>query len=589
MADYLIKGGLVVDGNGGEPMLAEVLIKDGKIDAVISANEAVAGKSIEMIGVETIDATGCIVTPGFVDPHTHYDGQATWDDRLAPSADHGVTTVVMGNCGVGFAPVRPDERDFLIELMEGVEDIPGSALADGIDWAWESFPEYLDALDNKARALDVVAQIPHGALRTYVLGQANNLNAPATAEQIQQMAALTQQAIEAGAFAFSTNRIAMHTSTDGESVPGTFAEKEEVLAIIKAMQDGGANLLQVVPEGLMGENPTAFQAEVQLYKELSLETGCSIVFTLSQNNVQTTLWKDMLEEISQANKAGAKLYATTGNRPGGMLMSWDTFNIFMDRPSYLAVAHLPLTERVKALQDPERREKILNEEIQSPLLKNGAQVVRDALNAIFPCKDQQIFEPDRAQSLAARLLASNDTAEGVLYDAMCEVVLGDEGRPGFLHVYMGNYADGDLNAVYEMMMHPNVVVGAADGGAHVNVICDASYTTFMLQHWVRDRQRGDKLPLEIAIQMLTKTPADLYGLHDRGVIEVGKKADINVIALNDLSLQMPYVANDLPTGAPRLLQRAEGYVVTLVAGQITNHNGHDTGARPGKLVRRSAA
>jgi N-acyl-D-aspartate/D-glutamate deacylase len=297
----------------------------------------------------------------------------------------------------------------------------------------------------------------------------------------------------------------------------------------------------------------------------------------------------MLEEISQANKAGAKLYATTGNRPGGMLMSWDTFNIFMDRPSYLAVAHLPLTERVKALQDPERREKILNEEIQSPLLKNGAQVVRDALNAIFPCKDQQIFEPDRAQSLAARLLASNDTAEGVLYDAMCEVALGDEGRPGFLHVYMGNYADGDLNAVYEMMMHPNVVVGAADGGAHVNVICDASYTTFMLQHWVRDRQRGDKLPLEIAIQMLTKTPADLYGLHDRGVIEVGKKADINVIALNDLSLQMPYVANDLPTGAPRLLQRAEGYVVTLVAGQITNRNGHDTGARPGKLVRRSAA
>ena len=589
MADYLIKGGLVVDGNGGEPMLAEVLIKDGKIDAVISANEAVAGKSIEMIGVETIDATGCIVTPGFVDPHTHYDGQATWDDRLAPSADHGVTTVVMGNCGVGFAPVRPDERDFLIELMEGVEDIPGSALADGIDWAWESFPEYLDALDNKARALDVVAQIPHGALRTYVMGQANNLNAPATAEQIKQMAALTQQAIEAGAFAFSTNRIAMHTSTDGESVPGTFAEKEEVLAIIKAMQDGGANLLQVVPEGLMGENPTAFQAEVQLYKELSLETGCSIVFTLSQNNVQTTLWKDMLEEISQANKAGAKLYATTGNRPGGMLMSWDTFNIFMDRPSYLAVAHLPLTERVKALQDPERREKILNEEIQSPLLKNGAQVVRDALNAIFPCKDQQIFEPDRAQSLAARLLASNDTAEGVLYDAMCEVVLGDEGRSGFLHVYMGNYADGDLNAVYEMMMHPNVVVGAADGGAHVNVICDASYTTFMLQHWVRDRQRGDKLPLEIAIQMLTKTPADLYGLHDRGVIEVGKKADINVIALNDLSLQMPYVANDLPTGAPRLLQRAEGYVVTLVAGQITNRNGHDTGARPGKLVRRSAA
>lgn len=589
MAGYLIKGGVLVDGNGGAPIAADVLILGGKINAVIPVDEAVADEPIEMMNIETIDASGCIVTPGFVDPHTHYDGQATWDDRLAPSADHGVTTVVMGNCGVGFAPARPNERGFLIELMEGVEDIPGSALADGIDWAWESFPEYLDALDKKPRALDVVAQIPHGALRTYVLGQANNLNAPATAEQIQQMAALTQQAIEAGAFAFSTNRIAMHTSTDGESVPGTFAEKEEVLAIIKAMQEGGANLLQVVPEGLMGENPKAFQDEVQLYKELSLETGCSIVFTLAQNNVQTTLWKDVLDEISQANKQGAKLQATTGNRPGGMLMSWDTFNIFMDRPSYLAIGHLPLIERVKALQDPERREKILHEKIQSPLLQNGAQVVRDALNAIFPCKDQQIFEPDPSQSLAAKLLESNDTPEGVLYDAMCDVVLGDEGQPGFLHVYMGNYADGDLDAVYEMMMHPNVIVGAADGGAHVNVICDASYTTFMLQHWVRDRKRGNKLPLETAVRMLTKAPADLYGLHDRGVIEVGKKADINVIALNDLTLHMPYVANDLPTGAPRLLQGADGYVATLVAGQITSRNGHDTGARPGRLVRSSAA
>lgn len=589
MARYLIEGGVVVDGNGGRPVAADVLIEDGKIQAVLPTDKGIADKPVAMTGVETIDASGCIVTPGFVDPHTHYDGQATWDDRLAPSADHGVTTVVIGNCGVGFAPVRPDERDFLIELMEGVEDIPGSALADGIDWAWESFPEYLDALDQKPRALDVVAQVPHGSLRTYVLGQANNLNAPATAEQIQQMAALTKQAIEAGAFAFSTNRIAMHTSTDGEAVPGTFAEKEEVLAIIKAMQEGGANLLQVVPEGLMGENPEAFKDEVQLYKELSMETGCSIVFTLSQNNVQTTLWKDMLDEIGRANEAGAKLRATTGNRPGGMLMSWDTFNIFMDRPSYLAIAHLPLIERVKALQDPERRKKILNEDIQSPMLQNGAQVVLDALNVIFPCKDHQIFEPDSSQSLAARLLASNDTSEGVLYDAMCDVVLGDEGQPGFLHVYMGNYADGDLDAVYEMMMHPNVVVGAADGGAHVNVICDASYTTFMLQHWVRDREKGRRLPLELAIQMLTKAPADLYGLRDRGVIEVGKKADINVIALNDLALHMPYVANDLPTGAPRLLQRADGYVATMVAGQVTSRNGHDTGARPGRLVRSSAS
>lgn len=582
----LLKGGLVVDGTGAKPLIADVVTGDGKIEAVIANGEALPAHYSDSGDIEIIDARGCIVTPGFVDPHTHYDGQATWDDRLAPSADHGVTTVVMGNCGVGFAPVRPGEEDFLIALMEGVEDIPGAALADGIEWTWESFPDYLNALDKKPRAVDVVAQLPHGALRTYVLGKANNLNGPATKEQIAQMATLAREAIAAGAFAFSTNRIAMHTSTAGESVPGTFAEKDEILAIIKGIQHAGANLLQVVPEGLMGENPTAFRDEVQLYKELSLETGCSIVFTLSQNNVQTTLWRELLEEITAANREGAKLWATTGNRPGGMLMSWDTFHIFLDRPSYLEIAHLPLSERVVALLKPERRSRILSEEIQSPLLKNGAQVVRDAMNAIFPCADRQLFEPNPSESLAARLANSDDSAEGVLYDAMCEVASGTNGQSGFLHVYMGNYADGDLNAVHEMMMHPYVVVGAADGGAHVNVICDASYTTFMLQHWVRDRDRGQKLPLERAVHMLTKMPADLYGLSDRGVIAVGKKADINVISLDTLELNMPYVARDLPTGAPRLLQGAEGYVMTMVNGEITHRNGKDTGARPGGLVRR---
>ena len=401
------------------------------------------------------------------------------------------------------------------------------------------------------------------------------------------MATLAKEAIAAGAFAFSTNRIAMHTSTAGESVPGTFAEKGEILAIIKGIQQAGANLLQVVPEGLMGENPTAFRDEVQLYKELSLETGCSIVFTLSQNNVQTTLWRELLAEITAANREGAKLWATTGNRPGGMLMSWDTFHIFLDRPSYLEIAHLPLSERVIALLEPERRHRILSEEIQSPLLQNGAQVVRDAMNAIFPCADRQLFEPTPSQSLATRLANSDDSAEGVLYDAMCEVASSTSGQPGFLHVYMGNYADGDLNAVYDMMTHPHVVVGAADGGAHVNVICDASYTTFMLQHWVRDRERGQKLPLERAVHMLTKMPADLYGLSDRGIIQAGKKADINVISLDTLELNMPYVARDLPTGAPRLLQGAEGYVMTMVNGEITHRNGKDTGARPGGLVRRA--
>ena len=586
MTCTILKNGLVVDGTGNPPRLADVVIRNGKIMAVVPAGQSAGTDSTDSSAAEVIDASGCIVTPGFVDPHTHYDGQATWDDRLAPSSVHGVTTVVMGNCGVGFAPVRPGEEDFLIGLMEGVEDIPGAALADGIDWTWESFPQYLDALEGKPRAIDVVAQLPHGALRTYVLGKTNNLNGPASPEQIEQMAVLAHEAIAAGAFAFSTNRIAMHTSTTGESVPGTFAEKGEILAIIRAIQQAGANLLQVVPEGLMGENPEAFRNEVRLYSELSIETGCSIVFTLSQNNVQTTLWREILEAITAANVAGARLWATTGNRPGGMLMSWDTFHVFLDRPSYLEIAHLPLAERVEALRDPGRRSRILSEEIQSPLLQNGARVVRDAMNAIFPCAGRQLFEPDPCHSLAARLAQSDDTAEGVLYDAMCEVASGTDGQPGFLHVYMGNYADGNLDAVHEMMLHPHVVVGAADGGAHVNVICDASYTTFMLQHWVRDRQRGQKIPLERAVHMLTKMPADLYGLTDRGLIEVGRKADINVIALEKLGLAMPHVARDLPTGAPRLLQDAEGYVITMVSGEITQRNGRDTGARPGCLVRR---
>lgn len=580
----LIQNGLLVDGTGEPARQADILIDGDKVTKI-----AAAGSMPANCAEQLIDAQNCIVTPGFVDPHTHYDGQATWDDRLAPSADHGVTTLVMGNCGVGFAPVRPNEQEFLIDLMEGVEDIPGAALSDGIEWTWESFPQYLDALDSKKRATDIVTQVPHGSLRTYVLGQEANLNGPASAQQIETMAALAKEAIEAGAFSFSTNRIAMHTSTSGEAVLGTFAEKEEIRAIIAAIQESGANLLQVVPEGLMGENPEGYINEIQLYRELSIETGCEIVFTLAQNNVQTTLWRDALDAIEAANADGANLKATTGNRPGGMLMSWDTFNIFLDRASYLEIAHLPLAERLQELMKPERRSRILADEIQSPLLKNGAMVVMHALNAIYVCRDKQIFEPDPSTSLAARLAESNDTAEGVLYDAMCEVAAGDSGRPGFLHVYMGNYADGDLNAVHELITHPDVIVGAADGGAHVNVICDASYTSFMLQHWVRDRQRGEKISLESAVRMLSKEPADLYGLNDRGLVAEGKKADLNVIDLENLELQLPWVANDLPTGAPRILQRAKGYIATIVSGEVTLRNGEDTGVRPGKLVRRNAA
>ena len=576
--DFLIREGTLVDGTGRPGRLADVVVQDGMIQGIEAPGSVDPAQARQLI-----NATGHLITPGFVDPHTHYDGQATWDDRLAPSSDHGVTTAVIGNCGVGFAPVRPGSEDFLIALMEGVEDIPGAALADGIDWAWESFPEYLDALERMPRAIELAAQVPHGAIRAYVLGRSGDVNRPATRKEIDEMAALTEAAVAAGAVAFSTNRIALHVSTNGEAVPGTFAEKDEILALVRATQAGGSNLLQVVPDGLMGENPDGFRAEINLYRELSLETGCTVSFTLAQNNVQIDLWQELLETMERANAEGAKLVGMAANRPAGMLMSWNSYNIFMDRPSYLEVAELPLGERIERLRDPALRERILSESVQSPLLQNGHMIVMQSLGATYILDQAPAFEPDPSESLGRVIERSGEPPEKVVYDTMCD--LGD----GFLHVYMGNYAEGDLGAVETMMRHESTFIGAADGGAHVTVLCDAGYPTFMLQHWVRDRSRGERFTVEDAVRMLTQEPADLYGLADRGVVEPGRRADLNIIDLDRLRLHMPRVENDLPTGAPRLLQAADGYVATLVGGQVTSREGRDTGARPGGLVRSCAA
>ena len=576
--DFLIREGMLVDGTGRPGRLADVVVQGGMIRSIEAPGSVDPAQARQLI-----DAAGKLITPGFVDPHTHYDGQATWDDRLAPSSDHGVTTAVIGNCGVGFAPVRPGSEDFLIALMEGVEDIPGAALADGIDWAWESFPEYLDALERMPRAIELAAQVPHGAIRAYVLGRSGDVNRPATRKEIDEMAALTEAAVAAGAVAFSTNRIALHVSTNGEAVPGTFAEKDEILALVRATQAGGSNLLQVVPDGLMGENPDGFRAEIDLYRELSLETGCTVSFTLAQNNVQIDLWQELLETMDRANAEGAKLVGMAANRPAGMLMSWNSYNIFMDRPSYLEVAELPLGERIERLRDPALRERILSESVQSPLLQNGHMIVMQSLGATYTLDQAPAFEPDPSESLGRVIERSGEPPEKVVYDTMCD--LGD----GFLHVYMGNYAEGDLGAVEQMMRHESTFIGAADGGAHVTVLCDAGYPTFMLQHWVRDRNRGERFSVEDAVRMLTQEPADLYGLADRGVVEPGRRADLNIIDLDRLRLHMPRVENDLPTGAPRLLQAADGYVATLVGGQVTSREGRDTGARPGGLARSCAA
>ncbi|MAI78552.1 MAG: amidohydrolase [Deltaproteobacteria bacterium] len=572
--DTLIRRGMLIDGTGRAKRPADVLVQDGLIHSIEPAGSVDPTRAEQVI-----DAAENLITPGFVDPHTHYDGQATWDDRLAPSSDHGVTTAVMGNCGVGFAPVRPGSEDFLIALMEGVEDIPGAALADGIDWAWESFSEYLDALEGQSRSIELAAQVPHGAIRAYVLGRSGDVNRPATRTEIEEMAALTEAAVEAGAVAFSTNRIAIHVSTNGQAVPGTFAEKNEILSLVRATQAGGSNLLQVVPDGLMGENPNGFRSEIELYRELSLETGCTVSFTLAQNNVQTDLWLELLDKVERANAEGAKLVGMTANRPGGMLMSWDSFNIFMDRPSYLDVAGLPLDERLERLRDPQLRDRILSEPVQSPLLKNGHMIVMQSLGATYVVDGDCPCEPDPFNSLGRRIEQLGESPEKVVYDTMCEI-----GR-GFLHVYMGNYAEGDLGAVERMMRHENTFIGGADGGAHVTVLCDAGYPTFMLQHWVRDRTRGERFTVEEAVRMLSQEPADLYGFSDRGVVEPGRRADLNVIDLDRLRLHMPRIENDLPTGAPRLLQSADGYQATLVGGQVTSREGQDTGARPGGLIR----
>jgi N-acyl-D-aspartate/D-glutamate deacylase len=578
--DILIRNADLADGTGGPIRRADIAIEGGRISAIAGAGQCAPANAAEVI-----EAGGLLVTPGFIDPHTHYDGQATWDDRLAPSCEHGVTTVVMGNCGVGFAPVHPDHKEVLIDLMEGVEDIPGAALHDGIRWAWESFPEYLDALERLPRSVDVAAQLPHGALRTYAIGQGGDVNGPATDAQVELMSHLAREAVEAGAIAFSSNRITLHTSTSGEAVPGTFAEAREVNAILKAArkQDGHA-LFQVVPAGLMGEDPDGFRRELAFYRSISLETGATVLFTIAQNNVQPDLWRELLDLSDAANAEGARLVPMTINRPGGLLLSWETFHPFSDRPSYLEIASLPLDERLPALRDPKRRTRILAEPIATPMFKHAVGIVMSSLGSTFLPTSLSPNEPDPAASLAHRIEQSGLTPDEVVYDALCDAA-EQSGGTGFLNVFMGNYAEGDLEAVREMICRPGTLVGGGDGGAHVTVICDASYPTYMLQHWVRERERGARIPVETAVRMLSSDPARVHGMHDRGIVAKGLRADLNVIDLSRIALESPRVVHDLPTGAPRLLQSAKGYVATLVAGQITSRDGADTGARPGGLFR----
>ena len=577
MSNILIQNANLVDGTGAPARLADVLVEAGKIAAIEEPGR------IAPDGVEVIDAKGLLLTPGFVDVHTHYDGQVTWDPILTPSSWHGVTTVVMGNCGVGFAPAKADERGWLIELMEGVEDIPGTALHEGIKWDWESFPEYLDALDKLPRTLDIATQIPHGALRVYVMGKRGADQEPATGEDLDRMAALVKEAVEAGALAFSTNRLPGHTSIHGDPVPGTFAPAEELTRMAQAVVDGGGEILQVVPAGAGNEEAGAIPREVDLYTEISLATGATVTFSAPQNHPYPDEWREVMAKCHAAFAKGAKVVPQVLSRGSGLMLSLDTFNPFSYTEAYQAIPNEPHEDRIAALRDPSNREAILTAAMEN---NPSMMILGPALHSTFAMEKGVVFEPEVADSIGARAEASGVDPMELIYDTMVDLAeQSTDGKTRVLAVFFSGYAEGNLDAVETMMRDEISVLGLGDGGAHCSMICDASWPAFVLQHWVRDRTRGAKIDIEEAVKMMSKEGADLYGLGDRGTIEVGKRADVNVIDLDEVELQLPEVIDDLPTGASRIVQRAKGIKFTLCAGEITFRDGEPTGARPGRLIR----
>ena len=570
--DLVIRNGTVVDGTGAPAFVGDIAIHDGVVVAVGEPGSIGNGR-------REIDADGLLVTPGWVDIHTHYDGQVTWDDVLAPTAWHGVTTIVTGNCGVGFAPASPDRHDWLIGLMEGVEDIPGTAPAEGIDWQWESFPEYLDALDGRRWTMDVGTQIAHGAVRTYVMGDRGAKNEPATPEDIDKMRLIVRDAIEAGALGFSTSRTIAHVAIDGEPVPGTFAAEDELFGIGAALGELGTGIFELAPQGAAGEDIVGPAKEVDWMRRLSAEIGRPVTFALIQVDSAPGLWKELMDQSLAAVDDGADIWPQVAGRATGLLGGFHTtYSLFDAFPAYqeLRSRGLDDAELAEALRDPAMRESILSWD-PDPIT---AKSLANAYERTFVLGDPPNYEPGYEQSLAGLAEASGRTPLEVAYDVM----LSDDGQ-GMLYVPILNYAEGSLDPVREMFLHPRAASGLADGGAHCGVICDASMPTFMLTHWTRDRSRGELLPLEWVVKKQTHDTARLYGLGDRGTLEVGMVGDVNIIDYDNLRLGSPYVSSDLPAGGRRLLQNATGYVSTIKSGVVTFSNGEDTGARPGQLLR----
>jgi N-acyl-D-aspartate/D-glutamate deacylase len=562
--DLIIRNDTVIDGSGAEPRRADVAISGARIAAV----GTVTGSARE-----EIDATGLLVTPGFVDIHTHYDGQATWENRLVPSSAHGVTTAVIGNCGVGFAPCRPEQHELLIRLMEGVEDIPHPVLVEGLPWTWETFPEYLDVLASRRYDMDIAGYLPHAALRVYVMGQRGADREPATAADIERMAALVSDAMAAGAMGIATSRTFFHRSSDGKPIPTLDASEDELMGMALALKACGKGIIQMV--GDFTDGP----ATIAQMRRLVAGSGRPLTFSMGTANSGPFIWPELLEQVAQANRAGLPIKAQVMPRAIGLMLAHElTLNPFYTTASYRAVAQLPLAERIAALRQPELRARILAEPADPNPTNMLGRMVRDFAN-MFQLGDPPNYEPKPEQSIAARAQRQGVSPEELAYDLLLE---GERG--GKLYLAMANFPDGKLDAIGTMLSHADVVPGLGDGGAHCGTICDGSYTTFMLTHWARDRA-GERLALPAIVKGLSRATAEVVGLHDRGLLAPGFKADVNIIDFDRLRLHAPEITYDLPGGGRRLVQRAEGYAATIVSGAVVYRDGEHTGQLPGRLVR----
>lgn len=564
--DMIIRGGMIVDGSGEPAFIGDIAIDGGKITAV--------GK-IDGTAREEIDAKGMIVTPGFVDIHTHYDAQATWDPYLTPSSLHGVTTAVMGNCGVGFAPVKPEARSELIDLMEAVEDIPGAAMHEGIKWEWESFPEFMDALGKKSFAMDVGAQMPHCSLRVYVMGERGINNEPANADDIKQMHDLTLESMQAGALGFSTSRTDLHNTLKGDPVPGTFAANDELDAIADALKEYGAGVFQI------SATHRDMDKEFVWMRDMAKRTGRMVTFNLQQVDENPELYRKMLGLLDEARADGiTNIRGQHSGRPVGLLMGWQSsVHPFLAFPEYAPYHQMPFAERMVELKKPEVKAAILKGKNIDGLGDFGT-FVTTSFHKMYPMDERDNYEPAPDESIAACAAAKGVTPLEYAYDTMME----NEGQR-LIYFPLFGYSTNDFTAIEETLRHPQTGISLADGGAHVGAICDGGTPTFMLTHWTRDRARGAKIALEDMVRIQTRDTAVQYGLLDRGLLAPDMKADVNIIDYDNLKMLQPKMVFDLPANGRRLLQKAEGYKATIVSGKVVLRNGEFTGELPGKLLR----